>query len=139
MAKEPLETESASDPGDDAPSDPPDADRVHAEGAEDEPEVAEPEVSQESARAPQRRLRFSAAYPVDPDLDRLLLAFEEGNYARVRDDAPGVAGRTKDPAVAAAAKDLLSRLSPDPLAVRMLVGAGLLLLFLVYWFSSDQH
>lgn len=89
--------------------------------------------------AGRKRLGFAAAYPEHPELDALLDAFEAGNYAWVREQAPALAKRSEDPAISRAARDLVSRLSPDPLAVRMLIGAGLLLLFLIYWFYSDHH
>lgn len=85
------------------------------------------------------RLAFASHYPASEELDALLDAFEAGNYARVREGAPTLAQRTEDPEIARAARDLASRLSPDPLAVRMLMGAGLLLLFLIYWFYTDHH
>jgi hypothetical protein len=93
-----------------------------------------------SAASPRRhRLLFAAAYPRDEALDALVDAFEAGNYERVRVEAPKLAKATDDPAVARAARDLAKRLEADPLAVRMVLGAGALLLFLTYWFFSHAH
>lgn len=89
--------------------------------------------------AGRRRLSFASRYPESAELDALLDAFEAGNFERVRTEGPALAQRAEDPEISRAARDLVSRLSPDPLAVRMLLGAGLLLLFLIYWFYSDHH
>lgn len=89
--------------------------------------------------AGRRRLAFASRYPESAELDALLDAFEAGNFERVRLEGPTLAQRSEDPEISRAARDLVSRLSPDPLAVRMLLGAGLLLLFLIYWFYSDHH
>jgi len=51
-------------------------------------------------------LEFAKGFPDDPELGRLLGAFEAGDYRTVRDDAPKLAERTKDPRVRAAALDL---------------------------------
>lgn len=93
----------------------------------------------EAVGAGRRRLAFASRYPESDELDVLLDAFEAGNYELVRVRAPALAQRSDDPAVSRAARDLVSRLSPDPLAVRMLLGAGFLLLFLIYWFYTDHH
>lgn len=82
---------------------------------------------------------FARAYPRDPELDRLLAAFLDGNNALVFEGAPLLAERTDDPAVARAARDLHRRLQPDPLALAMLGGTGGLLLLLILWFYSHRH
>jgi hypothetical protein len=119
-----------------APAHDPDPDAKEAvptEGAADEADA----LSIPPAR--RHRLLFAAAYPRDEALDALVDAFEAGNYARVRVEAPQLAQSTDDPAVARAARDLAKRLEADPLAVRMVLGAGVLLLFLTYWFFSHGH
>lgn len=116
------------------------ADRAEeAEEASDEREHEAEHKAEHKGGEGRRRLRFAAHYPEDPALDALVDAFEAGDYARVREEGPTLAKSAEDPAVSRAARDLVSRLSPDPLAVRMLVGAGLLLAFLIYWFYSDHH
>lgn len=72
--------------------------------------------------------RFLAELPPDPELARLARAFEDGNYAWVRRHAPLLAERTEDEAVRAAARDLLRRLEPDPLAKYLLALSVLLLI-----------
>jgi hypothetical protein len=82
---------------------------------------------------------FAAAYPPDPELDRLVAAFARGDHRMVREKAPALAERTDDPEVRKAARDLRARLDPDPLALWMLAGSGALLLFLAVWFYSHRH
>jgi hypothetical protein len=82
---------------------------------------------------------FARDYPRDADLDALVDAFEAGNYALVHEQALPLARRATDPLVARAARDLRSRIEPDPLALRMLAGAAALLAFLVAWFYLHRH
>jgi len=83
---------------------------------------------------PRRRPSFTAAFPSAPPLDALVDAFERGNYARVRAEAPRLAAATDDPAVRDAALTLVERTKPDRLAVGLLVITGVLLATLTgYW------
>jgi hypothetical protein len=79
------------------------------------------------------RPKFLLDYPADPGLDRLIAAFESGNYALVRREAEGVANAATDPAVRDAARELRRRIEPDPLAKYLLAIAVLLLVYLVVW------
>jgi len=97
-----------------------------------EPE-AEPEPEDEGVPA------FARAFPREPALDALVAAFEAGDYARVRREAPALARRTEDDAVRAAARELRRRLDPDPLAVYLLVAAAALLTFLAGWYWAHPH
>ncbi len=106
----------------------------------------EPERAQRSrsepgpsgARAPgpePARLRpaFADAYPRDEALDELVAAFERGNFAHVRRRGPLLAEQADDPEVQAAARDLLRRIQPDPLALFLvLLGVGLVLFLYGY-------
>ncbi|MFO0660696.1 MAG: hypothetical protein U0165_12820 [Polyangiaceae bacterium] len=82
---------------------------------------------------------FAQKFPRDPALDKLVSAFANGDFATVREQAPELAKSASDPEVARAALDLRRRLDPDPLAVWMLSGTGLLLLFLIAWFYGHKH
>ena len=88
------------------------------------------------ARGP--RATFARDFPRDAALDELLAAFEEGNYAKVRDEAPKLAESTSDPDVKRAALELRARLEPDPLAKNILLGSALLLAFLIVWFYTHR-
>ncbi len=79
------------------------------------------------------RPRFLLDFPEDPELERLILAFESGNYALIRRDAEAVASSAKDPEVRSAALELRRRIDPDPLAKYLLAIAAALLIFLVIW------
>jgi hypothetical protein len=79
------------------------------------------------------RPRFLLGFPRDPELDELVRAFEGGNYARVRRDAPRLAERTTDARVRAAARELRRRIDPDPALRYVLLTALALLAVLVYW------
>src|SRR5215207_409091 len=62
------------------------------------------------------RPRFLLGFPQHPDLQRLVGAFEAGNYALVRNEAEGLAERAESAAVRDAALELRRRIEPDPLA-----------------------
>jgi hypothetical protein len=81
---------------------------------------------------------FAQRFPRDPELDALIEAFERGNYARVRAEAPALAARTKSGAVRRAADELARRTRPDPLAVMMLLAACLLLAFFSLWYFTHR-
>ena len=82
---------------------------------------------------------FARSFPRDAELDVLVAAFEAGDYARVRREAPALAQRTEDDAVRRAARDLRRRLDPDPAAVYMLLAAATLLVFLAGWYWLHPH
>lgn len=92
-----------------------------------------------SPASPERPARppFAEPYPDDPELLRLVEAFEAGDYASVNDGARALAS-SSDPALRAAARDLLARTRPDPATVPLFVFAGLLLVALTaYWITHD--
>lgn len=82
---------------------------------------------------------FARTYPDDPALRSLVQAFVQGNYAKIHAESEALAKRSEDPRIAAAARDLRRRIEPDPLALWMLGGMALLLLFLVFWFYTHRH
>jgi hypothetical protein len=137
-----------------------------SEGPEDEAEAAEapaPEAPEAEGTpapaAPRRRKKrrkraaapvekaddrgqvaaFARAFPREPALDALVAAFDAGDYARVRREAPALAKKTDRDDVRAAARELARRLDPDPLAVYLLGGAAVLLAFLAAWYWSHPH
>ncbi len=81
---------------------------------------------------------FARTYPRHADLDALVDAFERGNYARVRLEAPALAGRAEDPAVKRAAEDLFKRIQPDFVSKTLLVIAALLLVFFAYHYLGGH-
>jgi hypothetical protein len=109
-----------------------------AEVAREAPELdaaPEPEPAPEDEGVP----AFARAFPRAPALDALVAAFEAGDYARVRSEAPALARQTEDDAVRAAARELRRRVDPDPVAVYLLVTAALLLTFLAAWYWAHPH
>jgi hypothetical protein len=104
-----------------------------AEGGEEGAEEAAPPPS-----APQIPA-FALGWPRDEALDSLVVAFEAGDYARVRREAPALARTTDDDAVRRAARELRRRLDPDPVAVYMLMAAAALLVFLAGWYWLHPH
>lgn len=84
---------------------------------------------------------FLLDFPADPELDRLVTAFEAGNYALVRDEAPKLAEKTEDPRIRDAALELRRRIDPDPLARYLVLASAGLFLFLVLWtyFGHGGH
>jgi hypothetical protein len=82
----------------------------------------------------ERRPSFAQAFPRVPPLDALVAAFARGDYAHVRAEAPKLAASAEDEAVRAAARTLVERTQPDPVAVRLLVlTAALLVALTAYW------
>jgi hypothetical protein len=85
------------------------------------------------------RPAFTKSFPRDPALDRLVDLFEQGNYAKVREDAPAVLAASEDAAVRDAVKEILRRLEPDPLAVGLVVTTLALLVILAGWYWTHPH
>jgi hypothetical protein len=86
--------------------------------------------------AGEERPAFLLAFPEDPELEKLMTAFEQGNFAEVRALAPELASRTGNPEVRRAALELRRRIDPDPLLIVLLLFALSLFLFLVVWVYS---
>ncbi|HEY3499698.1 MAG TPA: hypothetical protein VGK73_33635 [Polyangiaceae bacterium] len=84
------------------------------------------------------RPAFVLDYPSDPELDRLVKAFELGNYAFVREHAPELAEKAGDARVKAAAAELARRIEPDPL-VKVLLGMSLALLVVLALWAYKTH
>ena len=80
------------------------------------------------------RPHFLLDFPDDPELRRLVRAFEAGNYEAVRVGAPRLAAASEDRIVRAAARELRRRIDPDPLLKYLLLVAVALFVFLV-WFT----
>lgn len=83
--------------------------------------------------------RFLREFPAHPELDRLVAAFEAGDYATVRSGATRLAESADDPAVRDAALELGRRIAPDPLIRYLLFASIGLLVFLVIFFYSHRH
>lgn len=81
---------------------------------------------------------FAQRYPHDEQLDALLVTFERGDYAAVREGAQKLLASDAKPAVRQAAEDLLRRLEPDPLARYLLGGSVLLLMFFTIWYFTHR-
>jgi hypothetical protein len=81
----------------------------------------------------EERPAFVLEFPDDPALVPLVEAFEYGNYAKVRREAPALAQSTADPRVRRAAEELLRRIEPDPLVKQLLLVAVCLFLFVAGW------
>lgn len=82
---------------------------------------------------------FTRDFPDDPALAAIVDAFERGDYAFVRAEAPRLAAATKDDAIRAAALDLRRRIDPDPLATYLLLIAAALLAFLAFYYFGHKH
>lgn len=84
------------------------------------------------------RPAFLLGFPKDPELERLMRAFELGNYALVRKGAPELAERTSDAKVRAAAEELGRRIEPDPL-MKILLGLSIALLAVLTFWAYKTH
>jgi hypothetical protein len=76
---------------------------------------------------------FLLDFPEHPELEELIRAFEQGNFALVRRKAPELARKVDDDAVRAAALELRRRIDPDPLLRYMLLISIALLAFLIFY------
>ena len=77
---------------------------------------------------------FARDFPADADLDALVLAFVRGDYGLIREKAPMLIAKTRDPVVRQAAEVVLERTKPDPLAsVFYLLTAALVVFLSTYW------
>lgn len=85
------------------------------------------------------RPAFAEKFPADPELTRLLEAFNRGDYAAVRSGAPRLAQATKDPAVKSAALELRRRIDPDPVSSALLLIAAVLLALVGGFYLSHAH
>jgi hypothetical protein len=81
---------------------------------------------------------FLLSFPHDPELERLITAFEVGNYALVRASALQLAERSESPEVKAAARELLARIEPDPL-VKFLLAVAIALFVAVVLLVYHSH
>jgi len=86
-----------------------------------------------------RRPSFASAFPASPELDALVEAFARGDYAHVRAEAPKLERATEEQAVRAAAKTLVERTEPDPLATKLMLLTGALLVLLTGWWIVHGH
>ncbi len=86
------------------------------------------------------RPAFLLKFPKNDELDRLVAAFERGDYNTVRSDAPALAEKSEDASVRDAALELRRRIDPDPLAKYLLWASMALLTFLVLWtYLGHEH
>jgi hypothetical protein len=95
----------------------------------------------EKVRLTAPRPPFARSYPPHAELDRLLAAFEAGDYASVRDGAPKLAASTKDEELRRAALDLRRRVDPDLVSGALLLVGLALAVFLGAHFlrAGDEH
>lgn len=105
------------------------SDPVDAGPANERPGSSESTDARPSAKAASQDL------PDHPVLRELFDAFERGDYRFVRERAPRLAEETSEsaPDVARAARELRSRLDPDPLAIKLILASVALLVFLTAW------
>ncbi|HVR18404.1 MAG TPA: hypothetical protein VMS65_01865 [Polyangiaceae bacterium] len=83
---------------------------------------------------------FVVDFPNDPELDRLVRAFELGNYAFVREHGAKLAKSAAEESVRSAANELVRRTDPDPLVrILLLMSVGLFLFMVFYAYRSHGH
>jgi len=115
--------------------------------SEREPDEGQPEDDRDDRgdpppkRSPKKRRKgrpkrpaFARRYPQSPELDRLLAAFEAGNYGLVRTEAAALADDCEDEELRAAALDLRRRVHADPTSITLwAIGLALLLFLFGYY------
>jgi len=102
-------------------------------------EAAPPKAPPAAAKGGTERPPFLLSFPAHPELDRLVRAFEAGDYRTVREHAPELAESAEDPRVRDAALELWRRIEPDPLIRYLLFASIGLLAFLIFYFYSHRH
>jgi hypothetical protein len=86
------------------------------------------------------RPAFLADFPSDPELERLVRAFELGHYAFVREHGAKLVESTTDEGVRRAANELLRRIEPDPLVKILFAMAFALFVFMAFYaYRSHGH
>ena len=85
---------------------------------------------------PMPRPSFAVDFPRSRELDALLDAFARGDYRRVRFEGALLERSTADESIKRAARILVERTQPDPLAVALLALAALLLIALAGWWIA---
>lgn len=99
------------------------------------------EASSESAAAYERARQswgfpaFARGFPRDAELDGLVVAFTNGNYASVQERAPRLVEGSEDEGVRQAARLLVERTRPDPAAKLLVAFAAVLLVVLTAWWT----
>lgn len=81
---------------------------------------------------------FTRSFPDDSALKQLVVAFEQGRYDVTRKLAQDIIERSPDRRVRQSAKEVLRRLQPDPLAAKVFVLVGLLLVVLSVWAYTNH-
>jgi hypothetical protein len=77
---------------------------------------------------------FANDFPRTPALDALVHAFACGDYRRVRAEGSTLAASAPEEDIRAAARSIVARTTPDPLAIGLLLlAAGLLVVLSTYW------
>jgi hypothetical protein len=99
-----------------------------------EPAPRPPEPPQQSGP---ERPRFLLKFPDHPELNRLVRAFELGNYAEVRRAAPALLD-DENQAIRRGARELLKRIDPDPL-MKYLLMLAVSLFVLVVWYTYGNR
>jgi|HubBroStandDraft_2_1064218.scaffolds.fasta_scaffold192244_2 hypothetical protein len=85
------------------------------------------------------RPSFAKDFPRTPEVDTLVDDFARGDYARVRAQAPRLEQSADDPEVKRAARKLVERTQPDPLALLLLGLAALALVVLAgFWIVNGK-
>jgi len=83
---------------------------------------------------------FVLDFPKDEELDRLVRAFELGNYVFVREHARKLADGSADESVRRAAAELLRRIEPDPLVkILFLMSVALFAFMVFYAYRAHGH
>lgn len=126
----------AHDPGDSIPSRP--KRRKQRRKSADKSSAAATPARDELDQDGRERPRFLLDFPSDPELEQLITAFENGNYARVRELAPKLVEHADSIAVREAAREIRRRIEPDPLLKYLLFASSLLLAVLV-WYAYTHH
>lgn len=86
-----------------------------------------------------KRARFLDAFPEHEGLSRAVSAFENGNYAEARALCDQLLEREEDDEVRDATRDLVRRMQPDRLIVKILWASFALLALVVLWVYSHGH
>jgi len=93
----------------------------------------------DAAKPTDDRPPFARVYPHHDALDRLVAAFDRGDFALVRSEIPAILDGDEDESVKRAAADLRRRLDPAPTSVFLWALGVALLVFLFGYYVSHSH
>jgi len=104
-----------------------------------DPDTPAEQAPPNESSAPLKRAAFLDRFPEHEDLSRAVTAFENGNYAEVRQICSRLLDSEEDEEVRDCARELLRRIEPDRLIVGVLWASFALFALIALWAYGHGH